>query len=312
MDASQVTFVSETGGKKPGGWTHRRIYMVEADLHTDDETTVVSAAQGVGGVGALPDIGDDHPSDASIVTSIAPERNEEHEGVWTIAVDYESPEDRETYERAKKLHPTDQEPIVEPDWVEVDVPLERAYQPGDSLGSPTVPVTAASGAPFANRPVITKYRLNLRITKNFSSWNHSYWKKFKNTRNLNKVTYLGYTFDPGEALMRNIEPVPKRDEEGNAYWKVTFDILQDEENFHNLDILNVAYYYLPEADSAGAPAGDSGDAVDIRKENEDRQEPAFLNSDGTLGPGDGRHPTDPLTFYPYLPINWYLPLPRKY
>lgn len=210
------------------GRTHQRMFRVTSDTATEDPYDVARAS--AGGT-SIPSIGDAHPNDASaFVSNIGPpNRDKDNRKLWTVGVEYET-----LSADTPEENPLNEDALVEWGFT--------AYQKIIAKDAGGEPILNSANDPYDPPLEGEKYRLNVRIQRNESSFTPGTADGHINTVNDAEVTVAGFTVAAGKALMKDFSG-RSAERSGTSYWVVTYLIEFDPSSWQ-VELLDHGLYEL--------------------------------------------------------------------
>ena len=247
----------------------------------------------------LPARGDVHPDhEGFFCTSRRAMRHRDNRMLWTVRVTYES------FSGTPPVYdyPWDEPPQVRIATVELgEVVVEKAYQTGDTIGTPTQPVVDAAKQPFLPSITGPDSCLQVTITENRTEFETWWIRDYHNTVNREPFTLVDLPVAAKQARMMAIDFTRLFYEDGDGtsipYYQVTFVIRLrlDKAKGWTLVVANRGFKVM-----AGGGAVEITLPDPVTGKEKPVTEPMWLKADGT----DWIRPAD-FALYNYLDYNQF-------
>lgn len=229
-----------------------RVYQVETTSQYDEQLTVLSAS----GVPRRGDFYSTTNGTADInltVRSVSAQQQSDSRLHWTVTVEYSDQREGEDNET-----PPDPNPLLRPAVISRSFSsFQKVIEKGECLtdGSTDfgrdVPIYNSARMPFVPPPMIDDDRYTLTITKNFASFDDSFWRPYHNSINSN--SFLGA--DAHTLKLRIASVPPKKFESVNdvnvGFFEVTVELMYRPETWHYIP-LDSGYYKIKNAAAAAS------------------------------------------------------------
>lgn len=221
-----------------------RTYTRKFQVVVDDPFTQATA---IFANSTIPSLYTEHPDDPTVVVIGRFPKPRLGRLIWDVVVKYR----RKQFVNIEigtsgsgTINPVDLPPDISYSFTQYSRAVEQAYLFGlDPADNPTIAIENSSSMPFD--PPLTQEESNLviNIVRNESGedFDPLFLITFNNTINAFNITIAGIVMETFEARMRNIGSVKKWDEDGEAYWRVTYEIEVDFAT-HLKSLLDIGFY----------------------------------------------------------------------
>ena len=181
---------------------------------------VVEAYLALTSAGA-PALGAEHPSLSSlIVIDRAVDHFKNQKDKFTVIVSYSN--QRTDIDEQSQENPLDLPASISMDQVDRQVPVEFDVETGLKIRNSA---KRPFGAITENKPLT-----RITIQRNERNYNNTTANTMRNTINSSSFRIDGYTYDTGTVKLEKYFGDKQFDNEGNSYYRITYQMLVDEEN----------------------------------------------------------------------------------
>lgn len=294
--AVTATLKKRTSVDNPSGREYVHVYLVE--------TTASESEAGVWASGALPELYSTYQNAVCRNRTLEPMKDPT-DPYWTAVITYVT--------RTVTLESVDPEkPWKQPAEIAwgpllTEVALVKAYQAGDTQGTPSLAVLNPCRDPFDPPPTALDKGIVIMIDRNFRDYDPTFAKTYVDTVNNVAIKIAGIDVGAQQGYMRDLSPSLAYTGTGTAYYTVHFEVHVKTKG-HRRELLNNGFYSYTGGDTAKKKQITRADIDEDVKADSAQDtpvtEPQLLAANGTLL-GAGVDPTYS-TFQDKWELSWEL------